>query len=549
MSVKYVFVTGGVVSGLGKGITAASLGRLLKARGYQVTMQKFDPYINIDPGTMNPTQHGEVFVTEDGTETDLDLGHYERFIDENLDENSNVTTGKIYWSVLQKERHGDFGGGTVQVIPHITNEIKSRFYKEKSPREERIAIIEVGGTVGDIESQPFLEAIRQFQREKGKENVILIHVTLIPYLKASGEMKTKPTQASVKELQGMGIWPDILVCRSEQKVPGELKDKISMFCNVPSNHVLQNLDVEYLYEAPLAMEEEHLAQVVLECLHLDCPVPDLTEWKEMVEALKHPKTEITIALVGKYIQLHDAYISVVEALKHGGIAQRCSVNIKWVDSELLNEDNMENILGDADGILVPGGFGERGTEGMILAGSYAREHGVPYLGICLGMQMAMVGFAREVLGYRDAHSVEFDPKTSHPVIALMPDQSQVEDIGGTLRLGAYPCILQEGTKAFSLYQKTEISERHRHRYEVNNEYRADYERHGVIFSGLSPDGRIVEMMELKEHPFFVGVQGHPELKSRPNRAHPLFRGFIAAAQKKKEEEEKDEREKFVSAGV
>ena len=389
MSVKYVFVTGGVVSGLGKGITAASLGRLLKARGYKVTMQKFDPYINIDPGTMNPIQHGEVFVTDDGAETDLDLGHYERFIDESLTKNSNVTTGKIYWSVLQKERRGDFGGGTVQVIPHITNEIKSRFHRDFTSDETSIAIIEVGGTVGDIESQPFLESIRQFQHDVGHENAILIHVTLIPYLRASGEMKTKPTQASVKELQGMGIQPDVIVCRSELPLDNGIKDKIALFCNVPSDHVLQNLDVEYLYEAPLAMEKEHLAQVVCDCLKLDCPDPDLEDWKAMVNALRHPTKEVNIALVGKYIQLHDAYISVVEALKHGGIAQHATVNIKWVDSELLNNSNVEEVLGDMDGILVPGGFGDRGIEGKITAIEFARIRKIPFLGLCLGMQLSV----------------------------------------------------------------------------------------------------------------------------------------------------------------
>ena len=529
MAVKYVFVTGGVVSGLGKGITAASLGRLLKARGYRVTMQKFDPYINIDPGTMNPIQHGEVFVTDDGTETDLDLGHYERFIDENLNKNSNVTTGKIYWSVLQKERHGDFGGGTVQVIPHITNEIKSRFYREQSPDEEVIAIIEVGGTVGDIESQPFLESIRQFQHEVGKANAILIHVTLIPYLRASGEMKTKPTQASVKELQGMGIQPDVVVCRSEYPLTEELKQKISLFCNVPVNRVLQNLDVEYLYEAPLAMERERLADVVLETLQLEQRKPDLEDWKSMVDSLKHPDKDVKIAIVGKYTQLHDAYLSVVEALKHGGISCRAKVDMLWVDSEELNEKNLDQVLHEADGILVPGGFGDRGTEGMILAARYARVHKVPYLGICLGMQMAIAEFARHVLGYEDANSIELDPLTTHPVVALMPDQEGVEDIGGTLRLGSYPCVLAEDSISYGLFGKKEIQERHRHRYEVNNQYRDELSQAGMRIAGTSPDGRIVEMIELREHPFFVGTQGHPEFKSRPNHAHPLFRGFIEAA--------------------
>ena len=480
MSVKYVFVTGGVVSGLGKGITAASLGRLLKARGYKVTMQKFDPYINIDPGTMNPIQHGEVYVTDDGTETDLDLGHYER----------------------------DYGGGTVQVIPHITNEIKSRFYRAKNVDEDSIAIIEIGGTVGDIESQPFLEAIRQFMHDKGPGNCALIHVTLIPYLKASGELKTKPTQQSVKQLQGMGIQPDIIVCRSEMPLDQNLKD-----------------------EAPLAMEREKLAQVVLKTLQLPCPEPDLTDWIDMVNTLRNLKRSIRIALVGKYITLHDAYLSVVEALKHGGIANQTEVVIDWIDSEELNKDNVDEMLKDEDGILVPGGFGSRGIEGKILAVNYARTHQIPYLGLCLGMQLAIVEYARNVIGYNDAHSIELDPNTMHPVIALMPDQNGITDIGGTLRLGAYPCHLKEGTIARELYGTDDISERHRHRYEVNNDYREELVKGGMVLSGLSPDGNIVEMVELPRevHPFFVATQAHPEFKSRPNRPHPLFRGFVKAA--------------------
>jgi CTP synthase len=529
MSVKYVFVTGGVVSGLGKGITAASLGRLLKARGYKVTMQKFDPYINIDPGTMNPIQHGEVFVTDDGAETDLDLGHYERFIDESLTKNSNVTTGKVYWTVLQKERRGDYGGGTVQVIPHITNEIKSRFYRNFSDDDMHVAIIEVGGTVGDIESQPFLEAIRQFQHEVGHENAILCHVTLIPYLKASGELKTKPTQASVKELQGMGIQPDIIVCRSEQPLDPGLKDKIALFCNVPSSHVLQNLDVEYLYEAPLAMEKENLAKVACECLHLPCPEPDLSDWIQMVEDLRNPTREVKIALVGKYTALHDAYISVVEALKHGGIPEHTTVNIQWIESEDLSDETADELLKDIQGIIVPGGFGSRGIEGMIVAAKYAREHQIPYLGLCLGMQISIIEFARNVCGLKDANSIEIDPNTTHPVIALLPDQNGVEDIGGTLRLGSYPCVLDKTSTAYKEYGTENIAERHRHRYEVNNDYRAVLVEHGMKLCGLSPDGRIVEMIENPNHPWFVATQAHPELKSRPNRPHPLFHGFIAAA--------------------
>lgn len=529
MGVKYVFVTGGVVSGLGKGITAASLGRLLKERGYHVTMQKFDPYINIDPGTMNPIQHGEVFVTDDGAETDLDLGHYERFIDESLTRKSNVTTGKIYWSVLSKERRGDFGGGTVQVIPHITNEIKNSFYQNEDCEDTQIAIIEVGGTVGDIESQPFLEAIRQFQHDVGKNNAILIHVTLIPYLKASGEMKTKPTQASVKELQGMGIRPDIIVCRTEHPIEAGIKEKIALFCNVPSGHVIQNLDVETLYEAPLAMEKEHLADIACECLDLECPTPDLSAWEAMVEALKHPKKDVTVALVGKYTQLHDAYISVVESLKHGAVAHNASIEIKWINSENVTSENVATLLSDVSGILVPGGFGDRGIEGKISAIKYARENNIPFLGLCLGMQLAIVEFSRHVIGFKDAHSIELDPNTTHPVIDLMPDQEGIEDIGGTLRLGSYPCVLDETSKAFEVYGQKIVHERHRHRYEVSNVYRDDFIKGGIVLSGLSPDGRIVEMMEIKNHPWFVATQAHPEFKSRPNRPHPLFKGFVGAA--------------------
>lgn len=529
MPVKYVFVTGGVVSGLGKGITAASLGRLLKARGYKVTMQKFDPYINIDPGTMNPVQHGEVFVTDDGAETDLDLGHYERFINVNLTKNSNVTTGKVYWNVLNKERRGDFGGGTVQVIPHITDEIKSRFHRNFSTKETEIAIIEVGGTVGDIESQPFIEAIRQFQHEIGRSNAILIHVTLIPYLKASGELKTKPTQASVKDLQGMGIRPDIIVCRSEHPLDEGIRNKIALFCNVPQNHVLQNLDVEVLYEAPLAMEEEHLAQVACKCLELECPEPDLNDWRAMIDAWKHPRQEVTVALVGKYTQLHDAYISVVEALKHGAVPSHTKVHIKWIDSETVTPENTHELFSDVQGILVPGGFGDRGIDGMLCSIQYAREHKLPYLGLCLGMQLAIVEYSRNVIGRRDAHSVELNPYTTNPVIHLMPEQDGIEDIGGTLRLGSYPCVLDKQSKAYLLYGNETIHERHRHRYEVNNDYRKLLTENGMLLSGLSPDGRIVEMVEITEHPWFLATQAHPELKSRPNRPHPLFKGFIEAS--------------------
>ena len=544
--IKYVFVSGGVVSGLGKGITAASLGRLLKARGYHVTMQKFDPYLNVDPGTMNPIQHGEVFVTDDGTETDLDLGHYERFIDENLNHNSNVTSGKVYWSVINKERHGDYGGGTVQVIPHITNEIKSRFYtqetdtteeseKAKAPNAEirpedvTVAIIEVGGTVGDIESQAFFEAIRQFQQEQGDGNTCMIHVTLVPYLYGSAEMKTKPTQMSVKALQQMGIRADVIVCRSEMEMPQYLKDKIALFCNVPGSHVLQNLNANSIYEVPLMMEDEHLAQAVCDCLNLPCPEPDLTEWKDMVDRLQHPDKKVEIVLVGKYTQLHDAYLSVVEALHHGGIENRTEVSIRWVDSEELEREGCEKLLSGIDGMIIPGGFGNRGTEGMILAAQYARENRIPYLGICLGMQMAMIEFARHVIGYTDANSSELAPDTAHPVIDLMPEQKNVTDLGGTMRLGAYPCILKKDSKAYQLYGREQIFERHRHRYEVNNEYRDIYEAKGMELSGVSPDGHIVEMIELKDHPYYVATQAHPEFKSRPNHAHPLFAGLVKAA--------------------
>ena len=551
---KYVFVTGGVVSGLGKGITAASLGRLLKARGYKVTMQKFDPYLNLDPGTMNPMQHGEVFVTDDGTETDLDLGHYERFIDESLDHNSNVTSGKIYWSVLNKERRGDYGGGTVQVIPHVTNEIKSRFYVEpqsssddKLPQRSNvsdklpqrsdtsIAIIEVGGTVGDIESQPIYEAIRQFMQEKPQGTCCMIHVTLMPYLHGSEELKTKPTQASVRELQRMGIRADIIVCRSEYEIPQAMRDKIALFCNVPVTHVLQNLNASSIYEVPLMMEEEHLAEAVCDCLRIPCPEPDLSDWKRIVHAMQNPKAKVTIALVGKYTQLHDSYLSVGEALNHGGFSNDAQVKIRWVDSEELEKEpeRLDEVFYGIDGMIIPGGFGNRGTEGMILAAQYARTKGIPFLGICLGMQMALVEFARNVVGWKDANSSELDPETTHPVIDLMPEQAGVTQLGGTMRLGAYPCKLVRGTLAHRLFGREEIQERHRHRYEVNNELREQLAAAGLTFSGISPDGRIVEMIEWNRHPYYIGTQGHPEFKSRPNRAHPLFAGLVMAAVSRK----------------
>lgn len=528
MAAKYVFVTGGVVSGLGKGITAASLGRLLKSRGLRITMQKFDPYLNVDPGTMNPFQHGEVFVTDDGAETDLDLGHYERFIDENLTQNSNVTSGRVYWNVIQKERNGDYGGGTVQVIPHITNEIKSRIYAGKENVD--VAIIEVGGTVGDIESLPFLEAFRQFATEVGRSNCLFIHVTLVPYLACSHEHKSKPTQHSVKELLSIGIQPDIIVLRSDKKIGTDIKKKIALFCNVEENCVIENLDLPLLYSVPLALREEKLDDIVCKHFGLDTPGPDLTEWISMVNTAMSLTDSVTIALVGKYIELHDAYLSVAEALTHGGFGNNVKVNIKWVDSETINTENVSEILADVDGVLVPGGFGQRGIEGKITAIHYARVNNIPFLGICLGMQLALVEYARYALGLTDANSAEFDPQSNHPVIDLMPEQKDVVQLGGTMRLGKYPCKIQNGTKAYKLYGNVPlIYERHRHRFEVNNDYREQFEKAGVVFCGRSPDDRIVEMMEVPNHPWFMAAQFHPEFKSRPNRPHPLFQGLIGAA--------------------
>ena len=535
---KYIFVTGGVVSGLGKGITAASLGRLLKARGFKVAAQKLDPYINVDPGTMSPYQHGEVYVTEDGAETDLDLGHYERFIDEDLNKFSNLTTGKVYSRVLEKERRGEYLGSTVQVIPHVTNEIKEFIYQVGKKTGADIVITEIGGTTGDIESQPFLEAIRQVGLEVGRENTLYIHVTLVPYLKASGEHKSKPTQHSVKELQGMGISPDIIVLRCDEPIEDEnIFRKIANFCNVDNDCVIENMTIPVLYEAPLMLEKAHMGDTVCRKLGLGQPKADLGEWEEMVSRIHGRTKRVPIALVGKYTQLHDAYLSVVEALKHGGIACKAKVELTWIDSEELNEKNLDKQLHCVDGILVPGGFGNRGTEGMILAAQYARVHKIPYLGICLGMQMAIVEYARHVLGYEDANSIELAPETTHPVIALMPDQEQVEDLGGTLRLGSYPCVLKDDSLSIKLFGKKEIQERHRHRYEVNNAYRAELNEKGMSVAGTSPDGHIVEMIEIPANPFFVGTQGHPEFKSRPNHAHPLFRGFIQAAVDKKSAEE------------
>ncbi len=528
MSVKYIFVTGGVVSGLGKGITAASLGRLLKARGIHVTIQKFDPYINVDPGTMSPYQHGEVYVTEDGAETDLDLGHYERFIDENLSKNSNVTTGKIYWSVISKERKGDFLGGTVQVIPHITNEIKDRIYRVGKTERTDVVITEIGGTVGDIESLPFLEAIRQVSTEIGRENVMFIHVTLVPFLGKSGELKTKPTQHSVKELISLGIQPDVIVCRTEKFLSQDLKDKIAFFCNLPAGAVVQNLDAEVLYEVPLMLEKEGLARTVCKRLGLACIEPDLSEWEEMVNKQKNPKGTVTIALVGKYVELHDAYLSVAESLRHGGIGNGLEVDIKWVNSEEVESGDVNEYLKGVDGILVPGGFGDRGIEGKITAITYARENKIPFFGICLGMQMAVVEFARNVAGLHEANSSEFG-ETPYPVIDLMPDQRDIDEMGGTMRLGVYPCKINEATMIQNIYKDELIYERHRHRYEFNNEYRDMLTEHGMILSGLSPSGKLVETIEVKDHPWFVGVQFHPEFKSRPNKPHPLFKDFIRAA--------------------
>ena len=529
MAVKYIFVTGGVVSGLGKGITAASLGRLLKPRGLRVKVQKLDPYLNVDPGTMSPYQHGEVFVTDDGAETDLDLGHYERFIDENLTVHSSVSSGKVYWNVLNRERTGDYLGATVQIIPHITNEIKRNIYSLDTPDTD-VAIVEIGGTVGDIESQPFLESIRQIAAERGRHNVMFLHVSLIVSIPGTGELKSKPTQHSAKELLSLGIQPDVIICRSDAPVPRDILEKISLFCNIPVENAIPNLTAPVLYEVPLMLEREGLADVVVRRLGLICHMPDLTEWATMVHRAKHPQGSVEIALVGKYVALHDAYLSVAEALTHGGIENDVKVNIRWVDSETVTDGNAAELLDGADGVLVPGGFGSRGIEGKIAAVRWARESRVPFLGICLGMQMAVVEYARHVCGWADAHSSELDPATTHPVIDLMPDQRGVTAKGGTMRLGAYPCkVVSRGSRTYQAYGAEEISERHRHRYEFNNEYRDALTQAGLELAGLSPDGRLVEIVELPGHPWFVGVQFHPELKSRPNKAHPLFRAFIAAA--------------------
>jgi CTP synthase len=526
---KYIFVTGGVVSSLGKGITAASLGRLLKNRGMSVTIQKFDPYINVDPGTMSPYQHGEVYVTGDGAETDLDLGHYERFIDINLTKYNNVTTGKIYSTVLKKERRGDYLGGTVQVIPHITNEIKDRVYRAGKETGADVVITEIGGTVGDIESLPFLEAIRQIKSDIGRDNVMYIHCTLIPYIKAAGELKTKPTQHSVKELRSLGIQPNVIVVRTEMPISQDMKDKIALFCDIDTNSVIECRDADTLYSIPLALQDQNLDSIVCKHLKLECNPADMTEWKQLVERVTNLSKTTKIALVGKYVELQDAYISVVEALRHAGYAVDSDIDIKWVNAETLTAENLTEELGNVDGILVPGGFGDRGVEGKILATQYARENKVPFLGICLGMQVASIEFARNVLGLKGANSSEIDPSTQYPIIDLLPEQKDIEDLGGTLRLGLSPSKLQHESLAYEAYKEEVIYERHRHRYEFNNEYRQAMEEAGFVFSGTTPDGRLVEIIEIKEHPWFVASQFHPEFTSRPTRPQPLFRDFVRAS--------------------
>ena len=545
---KYIFVTGGVVSSLGKGITAASLGRLLKSRGIKVTIQKFDPYINIDPGTMSPYQHGEVFVTDDGAETDLDLGHYERFIDINLTKNSNTTTGKVYWSVLNKERKGDYLGSTVQVIPHITNEIKERVYAVGELDQADVVITEVGGTVGDIESLPFLEAIRQVKKEVGKNNVLYIHVTLLPYIAAAGELKTKPTQHSVKELRAIGIQPDILVCRTEQAIPSDMKRKIALFCDVDESAIIQNLTAKSIYEVPLMMREEGLDRIVLDKLNMNLSPAKMTEWEKMVYKIHHPERKVKIAVVGKYVELPDAYISVTEALHHAGISNSAAVKIHWVNAEKIEapDVDLDEVFSGCKGILVPGGFGDRGIEGKIKAINFARVNKIPFFGLCLGMQCAVIEFARNVCNFADANSTEFNPETEHPVIALMDSQISITDKGGTMRLGAYPCKVVGGTSTYEAYSNVDdklanniemnddnltIHERHRHRFEFNNKFRDIFGSNGMIIAGTLPDNSLVEIVELAKnlHPWFVGCQFHPELKSRPNHPHPLFREFVSAA--------------------
>ncbi len=529
---KFVFVTGGVASSLGKGITAASLGRLLKARGFKVALQKIDPYLNVDAGTMNPYQHGEVFVTEDGAETDLDLGHYERFVDINLTRKSNVTTGQIYGAVIEKERRGEYLGQTVQVIPHITDEIKRRIREVAEEWDADVTIVEIGGTVGDIEGLPFLEAARQFKLDVGADNVIYLHVTLIPTV-AGGELKTKPTQHSVRELRSIGIQPDGLVCRTPLPLTEEMRRKISLFCDTPKDAVFEAVDTDFIYEVPLLLEEQGMARWVIQRLGLNDGEPNLSDWHELVRRGRNPLNEVTIAMVGKYVQLRDAYLSVVEALKHGGFANQARIHIQWVDAEQLRDDTAPSLLNGVDGIVVPGGFGYRGIEGKIVAIKYARENGIPFLGLCLGLQCAVIEFARNVCGLKGANSAEFDEETRYPVIALMDEQRRVVQKGGTMRLGAYPCFLKPGTRISEIYGTHLVYERHRHRYEVNPRYHEILEKHGLTLCGISPDGKLVEAIELTDHPFFIATQFHPEFKSRPNRPHPLFAAFIEAAIKQK----------------
>jgi len=529
---KYVFVTGGVVSSIGKGITSSSLGRLLKNRGFRVNLQKIDPYLNVDAGTMNPYQHGEVFVTDDGAETDLDLGHYERFVDLSLNKDANVTTGKVYGSVIARERRGDYLGQTVQVIPHLTDEIKRCIIEAADKADAEVQITEIGGTVGDIEGQPFLEAIRQFKRDVGAENVLYIHVTLIPFVGPRNEMKTKPTQHSVRELRGIGIHPDLLICRTKLPLTEEMRRKIALFCDLEDEGIIEALDTEELYEIPLIFERQGMAHLVCKRLNMDVREPDLAEWEDFVRRAKHPKHEVEIAIVGKYIHLRDSYISIMESFKHAGAANEARVKLKWIDAEdITGPESAAEALQDVQGLLVPGGFGDRGIEGKIAAIQYAREHGLPFLGLCLGMQCAVIEFARHVCGLEGAHSTEFDQQTPHPVIDLLESQVDIEEMGGTMRLGAYPCALKEGTLAHRLYGELDISERHRHRYEFNNAYRELMQSKGLVLSGLAPDGSLVELIELPGHPFFIATQGHPEFKSRPNRPHPLFKGLVAAALK------------------
>ncbi|MEW4372876.1 CTP synthase [Paenibacillus kandeliae] len=526
---KYIFVTGGVVSSLGKGITAASLGRLLKNRGLKVTIQKFDPYINVDPGTMSPYQHGEVFVTDDGAETDLDLGHYERFIDINLSKNSNVTTGKVYSSVISKERRGEYLGGTVQVIPHITNEIKERVFRAGRESNSDVVITEIGGTVGDIESLPFLEAIRQIKSDVGRDNVMYVHVTLIPYIKAAGEVKTKPTQHSVKELRSIGIQPNVIVCRTEYELSEDMKSKIALFCDIDANAVVECRDASSLYEVPLNLRDEGLDDIVVKHLKLDTPAPDMSEWEQLLGRIQNLEKTVEIAIVGKYVALHDAYLSVVESLSHAGYHANADVKLRWVDAEELTDDNVAEKLSGLGGILVPGGFGDRGIEGKISAIRYARDNNVPYFGICLGMQVAVIEYARALAGMDGANSSEINPATPYPVIDLLPEQKDIEDLGGTMRLGLYPCKLQPGSLAMECYGEELVYERHRHRYEFNNQYREQIEKAGMKISGTSPDGRLVEIVEVPDHPWFLAVQFHPEFISRPNRPQPLFREFVKAS--------------------